>query len=1140
MSTSTPTQTPSSPAGSGAPGPTARPSIPKDAGRETLELVEASRETEWQHPSFVAELFMGRFRPELLFPYPEPKPEDRAQCSELHAQLAAYLRAHVDADAIDEQGEMPLEVIRGLQEAGFFSLKIPREYGGLGVSQSTYGRLMELVGSHCGSTGVWLSAHQSIGVPTPLKLFGTKEQKQRFLPRLVKQDLSGFALTEPNVGSDPGDMQTIAVPAPDGDGWILNGEKLWCTNGTIADVLVVMARTPSVFEGGREKKQITAFLVETSAPGVEVEHRCQFVGLRGLANGQLRFRNVRIPKENVLWGVGKGLKLALITLNTGRLTLPATCSGTIKQALRMAREWASSRKQWGLAIGRHEAIGEKIAAMATDAFAVDAVSWLASGLVDRGGTDIRIEAAMAKLFGSERAVQAVDHAMQIRGGRGYETYASQQARGQELAEPLERLYRDVRINTIVEGSSEIMRLFLAREALDERCARRGHAHRPAREARREAEGSGPLGPFLRALVSRALVLVAPVEDPRRARRRALGAPALRRARLAALGARDLPSHAALRPRAGAPPDRPRPRGRHRHRALRDDGLRLQGAQPGRRCRARSAGEGAGRCFLPPREAARRGALPRPREQRRRSSAQLGPRGSGRAPRVARGRHPRSRARPLFASRLSGGARRLASAWPAAVQGCGYPVMNSPRPLVLSCALLLVLGSACSGPTVAPPLAIFRSDTDPEHYLGSPLSGPRPASEANQSFRLEDAWLVELRWRPLRAIPEILGMPLGSATRGILAGEGDEEPVTAKRVSDLLRRARFDLRSDLGALEDELIRGAGAAPDTERLVRAALLPGTTALCGIAWDVSEHAGEPRSERLQLAIGRASESSSPRASLAVRARTIESTEIVFLDRGPELDGPAAVLYLPSPLASDAGSGIAVSVRVHPAPDPASALRADHHRAFADALADYERGRKRREYWSQELVPPTSVDAHRDASVALSSHGMTEADASFLLARSLGCPLAVDLVLALDEESQQQLRAGMRRELQKAREGAASAEFAWILESTAVRAVLEIGLRGPLPPAVMAAAARRLGTVSLSFAMIEDLLATCRTMAQLEAFLLEENRESLEDASLEARILALHFLSERGRAPRGYDPLAEAEQRREQLEKARAEGWQ
>jgi alkylation response protein AidB-like acyl-CoA dehydrogenase len=441
--------------------------IPKDAGRETLELVEASRETEWQHPSFVAELFMGRFRPELLFPYPEPKPEDRAQCAELHAQLAAFLRAHVDADAIDEQGEMPLEVIRGLQEAGFFSLKIPREYGGLGVSQSTYGRLMELVGSHCGSTGVWLSAHQSIGVPTPLKLFGTKEQKQRFLPRLVKQDLSGFALTEPNVGSDPGDMQTIAVPAPDGDGWILNGEKLWCTNGTIADVLVVMARTPSVFDGGREKKQITAFLVETSAPGVEIEHRCQFMGLRGLANGQLRFRNVRVPKENVLWGVGKGLKLALITLNTGRLTLPATCSGTIKQALRMAREWAAARKQWGLAIGRHEAIGEKLAAMATDAFAVDAVSWLASGLVDRGGTDIRIEAAMAKLFGSERAVQAVDHAMQIRGGRGYESYASQKARGQELAEPLERLYRDVRINTIVEGSSEIMRLFLAREALDE-------------------------------------------------------------------------------------------------------------------------------------------------------------------------------------------------------------------------------------------------------------------------------------------------------------------------------------------------------------------------------------------------------------------------------------------------------------------------------------------------------------------------------------------------------------------------------------------------------------------------------------------------------------------------------------------------
>jgi hypothetical protein len=466
-------------------------------------------------------------------------------------------------------------------------------------------------------------------------------------------------------------------------------------------------------------------------------------------------------------------------------------------------------------------------------------------------------------------------------------------------------------------------------------------------------------------------------------------------------------------------------------------------------------------------------------------------------------------------------------------------MNSPRSLALSCALLLVLGSACSGPTVAPPLSVFRSDADPEHYLGSPISGPRPASEAHQSFRLDDAWSVEVRWRSLRAIPESLGETLGSATRVILVGDGVDEPVTVKRVSALLRRARLEFRADPGALDDELIRNAGAAPDSERLVRAALLPGTTALCGIAWDVGQDAGEPRSERLELAIGRASAASAPRAEIAVRARTRESSEMVFLDRGPELGGPAAVLYLPMPLASDAGNGVAVSVRVHPAPDPASALRAEHHQAFADALADYERARKRREYWSHELVPSMSADAHRDASVALSSRGLSDADASFLLARSLGCPLAVDLVLALDEESQQELRAEARRALTEARAGAGSAELAWILESTALRSLLDLGLRGPLPPAVIAAAARQLGTVSLSFATMEDLLATCRTMAELEAFLLEANRESLDDAALEARVLGLQFLRLRGRAPRGYDPLAEAELRREQLEKARAEGW-
>jgi alkylation response protein AidB-like acyl-CoA dehydrogenase len=468
---------------------------------EARQVAEEARQAGWELPSFGKQLFLGDFRLDLIHPHPRPDEESRRRGEEFCARLRDFCEASVDGALIEREDRVPDEVVRGLAGLGAFGMKIAPEYGGLGLTNLYYNRALVIAGS--ASPALWglLSAHQSIGVPQPVALFGTEEQKRRYLPRCARGEISAFLLTEPDVGSDPARLSTTAVPSADGSEYVLDGVKLWTTNGVIADLLVVMARVP---KGEGHRGGITAFVVEADAAGITVERRNQFMGLRGLENGVTRFHEVRVPASSRIGAEGQGLKIALTTLNTGRLALPAQCAATGKLAVKIARQWSAERVQWGRPIGEHEDVARKISFIAATTYALEAVVELSSQLADDHRNDIRIEAALAKLYSSEMGCQIADELVQVRGGRGYETAPSLAARG-ERGVPAEQLLRDMRINRIFEGSSEIMRLFIAREAVDAHLSAAGELIDPrlplGRRARAAARAGGFYAKWLPTLVT---------------------------------------------------------------------------------------------------------------------------------------------------------------------------------------------------------------------------------------------------------------------------------------------------------------------------------------------------------------------------------------------------------------------------------------------------------------------------------------------------------------------------------------------------------------------------------------------------------------------------------------------------------------
>jgi acyl-CoA dehydrogenase family member 9 len=395
---------------------------------------------------FAKGLFFGQFLSQKLLPFPDLDRDPRA--TQKVDELRRYCHDYIDPAAIDRNAEIPQSVIDGLGKLGVLGACLPQEFGGGGFDQISYCRMIEVLGGHCGSTALFVNAHHSIG-PRALVLFGTREQQAESLPKLATGEwLSAFALTEPEAGSDAANVQTMAVPSPDGKGYILNGQKRWITNGGIANALTVMARTP--VPGSKETK-ITAFLVTPKMPGFEVvEKRMAKCGVRGTATSRLAFKNMFVPKENILGELGKGLRVALTVLDFGRTTFGASCTGAAKFCIERAARHALARVQFGQPLANFELVKEKLAYMQAGAYAMEATTYETAGLIDSGEGDFMLETAMLKVFSTDVLWRIINDTIQIFGGKAY--FAD---------EPFERMMRDGRINQIGEGANDVLRVFTA-------------------------------------------------------------------------------------------------------------------------------------------------------------------------------------------------------------------------------------------------------------------------------------------------------------------------------------------------------------------------------------------------------------------------------------------------------------------------------------------------------------------------------------------------------------------------------------------------------------------------------------------------------------------------------------------------------
>ncbi|MBV8610053.1 MAG: acyl-CoA dehydrogenase family protein [Singulisphaera sp.] len=418
---------------------------------ERAKQVQQAEELLFSGPAltgFAKALFRGEFHPDVLFPYPELPPEERARVEHAVAEVRRFAESSIDAAAIDREADIPRDVIDGLGKLGVLGMTAPVEHGGRGFTQSGYCRIMETIGGHCSSTAVFVNAHHSIGIRA-LLLFGTPEQKARWLPPLARgEKLAAFALTEKEAGSDASNVQTQAVPDADGRTYRLTGTKRYITNGAIADVLTVMARTPDP-EGGDSK--VTAFLVTPDMPGFEVvEARMPKCGIRGTATARLAFHDMPVPAENILGPPGKGLKVALTVLDFGRTTFGASCTGAAKACLAAATRHAARRRQFGRPLADLELVKKKLAYLAAIAYAIEATTYETAALIDRGAEDYMLETAILKVFSTEMLWQGVYETLQVHGGQGY-----------FIDEPYERMMRDARINTIGEGANEVLKAFIA-------------------------------------------------------------------------------------------------------------------------------------------------------------------------------------------------------------------------------------------------------------------------------------------------------------------------------------------------------------------------------------------------------------------------------------------------------------------------------------------------------------------------------------------------------------------------------------------------------------------------------------------------------------------------------------------------------